>query len=141
MKIKYKIILITLILSTLFFVSCSKKESSNQLKLNDVIKCFNDNHIKLTKDRGTNMIIKGQSPHYYIVNDDDGNYLTIYIFTSEKQRKEGRIEYDKRISRAQYDRPKIVTTIFEAKNVMVILDSNYKDIYNNVSAIMKKIEN
>ena len=137
MKIKYSVLLLVLIFSMIFLASCSNKEASAQLSLSDVKKLFKDNQIKLSDDQEGKLILKGQNPHDYIVDNYPYTFLTIYVFDSERQREKGRAEYDKRTK--DYDKPPM--EVYECKNIMVILTAGDRSnkIYKDLSDIMESL--
>jgi len=138
MKKHSKIILLALILSSFALIYYFNKESGPQLSLNDVIKSFSDNNIKLSADPQNGLKIKGQSPHNYLVNDQPYNYISIYVFESTRERKKAKKEYDRVTS--NYDKPPY--QVYEAKNILIILEAGDRsnEVYKNVFDIMKKLE-
>jgi uncharacterized lipoprotein NlpE involved in copper resistance len=146
LKITFRFLIITAgLLICLSIVGCSNKESYGYLSkdlisLQDIEKLFKDEGVKLANkgsERAEFDTLQQKHSTVYLIDNDKKKILKVYVFSSEEERKQARVEYNEKTAHTLM----VYHEIYQSKNVMVILTAGDKTnhYYLKVSSAIEKI--
>lgn len=147
MKAFFRVLIAIVIMPVLLsMTSCAAKKdhtysSKKLISLQDIEKLLKDDGIEIVNrgpSEGNLDTLQQKHCTTYFLNHDKVNVLNIFVFSSEKERKKGRAEYDEKTAAISM----LYQEIYEAKNVMLILSTGDKSniYYSKVSSAIKKIK-